>query len=798
MPCSNCTKTRKNCTFDWARSQQVQIRGNRKSSEKTTLASHKRLKSGHETARSPIRELGKAHVGEFQSIPFENTFNCFNTELPGVPDFPVMDAQFTPNLFMPSSNIDSASHDVSLGDPSFILPSSSSMSIPSLPDEPLDLDQTDSNSSHNPSMSGFSPDPALFITKESRKRSWQSQSSPTYTHFGPSEFSPTQRMIVRTNNGLMTANLMQLYHDVMEGALSCWLTEQNCPYLTPNKGPRLSGLSDIQSHESISVPSNIPNRIYRRVLKLDKSLDSLGIKPLTSSEDKRATKALHLAIMAFTAQWAQGSQRSQERYHGQKVFGEDLLSNGFGEEFDTALQVSFWKQAKKCLDDCAEIGSFKVAMAELLFGLTQKHNDEFHWNDNGFCRSMSSQAEESGSKRSCTAKKVQGVLDEEGYSIYVERGARRLHVLKHRSESFERRRQQPGRSSMAGEYLGDDSHGEEKATMKLIFWLAVMFDTLSAAITERPLTVSDEDSKEREIRRVTMDENESASSISNERWNDRYIIKKNQNLAPLRLPCAEEDISRELIDAAPVKVLLFRKITRIQSLSSRGASQCKIEDSIQDGLAVYRHWNMTYGPLFQDCLQCHDSLPSKIQSWYVCLLGHWLLAVMLIADCIKLMDEQDLSVPARAKERGEATLTDHLRRTSMRAVSDLARASTPREDGIGRLANFHMAVNDGALLTEPWTMVLIRSFAMAGTLFLDDAINANNPSLCTNRSQLEPLSRCEDCVKALWYLGRKSSLSRQVAIILGDGLDTQRTKILDLEGLAACDSLACLNSLESL
>ncbi|OHW96125.1 hypothetical protein CSPAE12_05276 [Colletotrichum incanum] len=489
--------------------------------------------------------------------------------------------------------------------------------------------------------------------------------------------------------------------------------------------------------------------------------------------------------MAFTAQWAQGSQRSQERYKEQNIFGEDLLSNGFGEDFDTVLQVSFWNQARDCLDDCANIGSFKVAMAELLFGLTQKYTDKSDWEDNAFGQFMSNQVGESGSKESCTAKKVERVLDEEGYSMYVERAARRLHVLKHRSESFERRREKPGRGSLMGKDFGDDAHGEEKTTMKLIFWLAVMFDTLSAAITDRPLTVSDEDSTERETRRAAMDEDKTASLISNERWNDRYIIKQNRNLAPLRLPCPEEDISRELIDAAPVKVLLFRKITRIQSLSCRGASQSKMEDAIRDGLAVYRHWNMTYGPLFQDCLQCHDSLPSKIQSWYVCLLGHWLLAVMMIADCIKLMDEQALSVPARAKERAEAALADHLRRTSMRAVSDLARASTPRDDEIGTLANFHRAVNEGALLTEPWTMVLIRSFAMAGILFLDDAIKEGNPSF------LEILSRCEDCVKALWYLGRKSSLSRQVAIILGDGLNVERTKIFDLEGgRPSYDSLA--------
>ncbi|EFQ34603.1 C6 zinc finger domain-containing protein [Colletotrichum graminicola M1.001] len=599
-------------------------------------------------------------------------------------------------------------------------------------------------------------------------------------------------MIARTNNGFMTDNLMRLYHDVMEGALSCWLTEQNCPYLPLAKAAKPPSLTDTPSHAFTSAPTNLPNRIFKRVVKLDKSLGSLGIKPLSSLEDKKATKALHLAIMAFTAQWAQGSQRSQERYQQGKMFGEDLISSDFGEEFDTTLQVSFWHQARRCLDDCAGIGSFKVALAELIFGLTQKHTKEPEWDEYELDQSMPGQSEEMGGEGSFTASRVQRVLDEDGYSIYLERAARRLHVLKYQCESFERKQKKSKEKQQAGE----DENTEEKATMKMVYWMAIMFDTLSAAIAERPPTVSDEDSKENGMQLAVAGTHEYFSSISDdERWNDRNIIKRDPNLAPLRLPCSEEAISKELIDAAPVKVLLFRKITRMQSLSSRGANQSAVEDAIQEGLAVYRYWDVTYLPIFQDCLQNHNTLPPKIQSWYVPLLGHWLLAVMIMADCIKLLDEQHQSSPLRAEERAETGAIDHLRRTGMWAVSDLARASTPRDDDIGRLTSYHPAVNEGALLTEPWTMVLIRSFATAGKSFLDDAAEAGNAGLSEYSSRLEMLGRCEDCVKALWYLGRKSSISRQVAGILRAGLDAERSKVFNLEGGAAVyDPLATFSS----
>ncbi|EQB50772.1 hypothetical protein CGLO_09763 [Colletotrichum gloeosporioides Cg-14] len=300
-----------------------------------------------------------------------------------------------------------------------------------------------------------------------------------------------------------------------------------------------------------------------------------------------------------------------------------------------------------------------------------------------------------------------------------------------------------------------------------------MFDTLSAAMTERPVTVSDEESKENDETKDEVEAGQQRRGSSTSDWNDRFIIKRHQKLAPLRWPCPEQAVSRELRDAAPVKVLLFRKITRLQTLSSRGAKEETVESAIQDALSVYRHWNMTYGPLFQDCVQYHDSLPSTVQSWYVCLLGHWLLAVMILADTISLMDEQSMSMPPRARQRAETNMIDNLRRSSTRMVSDLAKASTPREDDLGKLPEYHHAAKEGALLTEPWTMVLMRSFTMAGLSLLDEATTREpQDEIAVEDSQ----RRCEDCVKALWYLGRKSSLSLKVAAILGDGLERSRLR----------------------
>lgn len=759
-PCSNCRKTKKSCTFDWARSQQLQIRERKQSfaSETHPTPSRKRVKSAHEHAAISSEGIFGWDVG------YDDSFQCFATDNmslsndPGslMPPQSVFEPIHNAEIFTLSPTNDTASNESFSDDLSLIWPASESTSVQSCISDALpELDDfnTTNSSSHVPQPTAYQAEAAArAAVRKSRKRPGQRRNG---QNLGMSEFSPTQRMINRTNNGLLTDNLMGLYHDVLEGALSCWLTEQNCPYLALSSSPEDSGASE--------TSLGFPNRIYRRVVRLDWSLGVLGIKPLAPSEDRKAARALHVSIMAFTAQWAQGSRRSRARYSSP---GDDLALSGLEEEFDEALQVSFWNQARRALDDCAEVNSFRVAFAELIFGLTQKHVPEAE--DFGFDSGVD--VDVGG-----FSEQIRRAFDKD-YNLYLERAARRLHVLKRRSECHDKR-VTPTQSDNPDQQRDIKAKAsEEKRTMELIFWLAVMFDTLSAAITERPVTVSDEESQEHSTTCMAKKRGELVKEDMGSRWNDRVIIRRHQKLAPLRWPCPEDSISRELRDAAPVKVLLFRKITRLQTLSSRSASGPAIEDAVQDALSVYRHWNMTYGPLFQDCIQHHSSLPSTVQSWYVCLLGHWLLAVMILADCVDLVDRQGLGMEGQAQGRAEADLRSSLRETSSRMVADLARVSVPQEGDLGSFSDFHPAINEGAVLTEPWTMVLIRSFAMGGTLLLHEATRSEKGGRPTGVTE-DLLSRCEDCVKALWYLGRKSSLSKQVAGILAGGLQKERMRM---------------------
>lgn len=571
-----------------------------------------------------------------------------------------------------------------------------------------------------------------------------------------------------TNGNMIGETMMRIYHDVMEGALSCWLTEQTCPYnsLPANLANRQQQFWGTFEDMQREWGSNWSNRIYRRVIKLDRMSHLLGLKRLSPVDENKVSSALNAAVMAFTAQWAQASQRSRARWppvvdlNGEHIFRPPDLD--VGEEFDRTLQKSFWNQARKSLDDCSEIDSFRVVFAEIIFGLTQKYGE--------------SSEEEQGKDRD-TSEVVEDILREDNQQIWLERATRRLHVLRRRVELYDRQL----RNKKDGEESCYDA--ECRKTIDLIFWLVVMFDTISAAMTERPLTVADEDSSNLALTHPSQ-HNFMAGPVGDtaKRWN--LILAKDQQtkLSSLRWPCSDQDIAQELTDAAPVKVLLYRKVTRLQTLIARDAEDpATIEEAVADSLMVYAHWQAIYAALFSDCVEHHVLLSPRIQSWYVCLFGHWLLATLLLVDLIEMVDQRGLGIAAEARRRAEAGQAVDIRRSSVRLISELARASTPRHDEYGELNNFHHAVSEGALLTEPWTMILIRTFSRAAIMLLEDGepagVQVNGNEEEGERGYFE---RCMDCVKALWYLGRKSDMAREVAIVLSAAL--QRTRLRAASG----------------
>ena len=429
--------------------------------------------------------------------------------------------------------------------------------------------------------------------------------------------------------------------------------------------------------------SPIPNwnRVYYCVFRLDRLAASIRGRQLTFSEDQAVSTALNMSIYAFASQWAQPSQRTIAKYpfHSDSATSKSQLSHVSNNkdipdaiEFDRTLQVTAWHEARKALQSAGEIESFRVALAQIVFALTQKPAGS----ENGKKESISKTSLNGGASSEVIEpdqeldatigvadqdliecedllSKLDLVMDADGPPVHLEKGLRLIYSLRSRMTLFVGKSgtrfglAPPGkerRSSICG--LGS----EAAATVDLLFWLGVMLDTLSAAMHKRPLVVSDEDSgvilsgrKQSPNLRNHGDETLTGDTIRCHC--DDYFLVRQQNKAqdvPTRWPCSFDEAAVVLCDAAPIKISLFRRVTRIQTLLARSLYGEKIERSLRAALDVYDYWNVWYAPFIRDCIQNNDNLPPHIQSWYVCLTGHWHLATLLLADLIDIVDRSHL------------------------------------------------------------------------------------------------------------------------------------------------------------
>jgi hypothetical protein len=313
---------------------------------------------------------------------------------------------------------------------------------------------------------------------------------------------------------------------------------------------------------------------------------------------------------------------------------------------------------------------------------------------------------------------------------------------------------------------------EHRGTLNLLHWLGVMFDTLSAAMYQRPLVVSDEDSQFALAPTSMLDSedhvNFEVQTISQNEthqrdvWGEFFLRGSGEHLGSghtqRRWPCSYEQAASVLSEATPVKVLLYRRITQLQTLIYRGASRDRLEEVIRNTMLVYQHWNCTYQNFMLDCVANHEMLPPRIQSWYVILDGHWHLAAMLLADVVESIDDGRLGSDVEREARQATGFVATLRIDNALAVGALACSSLQgQEPTLHRY--FHDSLNEVAFLVEPWTVVLVHSFAKGAYICLDSLDLFGNHTLSTDCFR----QNCELCICALQYLGRKSDMAFLVA-----------------------------------
>ncbi|KAF2004231.1 hypothetical protein P154DRAFT_572267 [Amniculicola lignicola CBS 123094] len=839
-PCSNCSKsskskTKKECTFDWLRAQRMSQAAPQSKSEATAK---RRRKSG------PLIVPSKACKGEpqegkadlkLQSPKLLSNKTTSNTSCSPPPDQSSWYDLLQSGCFeeMPSIN-------ASL--PAFTSSRERNEEVDANMDCDLrsqyqtqvveDVDEYRSNhdSGHGTSIDAYSQEdesirlPASKLPADetrsktrdapldlARKRRRQSSSS-----MSPASVMVTSSLVLpngilsSTNNSLLAEGLLKLYHDSFENALSCWLTETTCPY---------------SKSVDVSLPDDMGpdwNRTYHRVFRLDQVASGIRGRKLTFIENKTVEKAVNLSILAFALQWVQESEQCASKYPFRSgetanlgIFTADHVLNGSKtySGLDRSLVKTVWYEARLALQEAAGIESFRLALAQIVFSLAERPMDHGEDSTGERAGRLISGSESSTSlANSASGEQILGAnisddaeveecgemlsrleiaIESDGPPVHLEQGLRLLHSLRSRlalSGTVSRSARANGvlnKTQFANIQSQLDS--SDQATMDLLFWLGVMFDTMSSAILKRPLVVSEEDSDiySNAVTNMTNPEGPRSQLIEVEKpaegadglWDSYLFTRQHTRLqsTPVRWPCSFTQASSLLCDAAPVKVLLFRKVTRIQTLLSRNASAAKLQKAINTSIEVMDHWKKVYAPFVRDCVGDRGDLPPRIRSWCLCVAGHWHLAVLLLADLVEIVGALGKGTQAFCSK----SLVAQLREEGCRMLSDVARSACPRDDASAETPEtFHFPTEQGTLLKQPWTAVLIRAFAKAGVILLESDSSLTS-DLAPTTCREDTFRRADDCVRALWYLGRRSNMALAAAKILGDALKHRKKRVVE-------------------
>lgn len=603
---------------------------------------------------------------------------------------------------------------------------------------------------------------------DSKRRRYTQNAMEVATRPSMSPFNIDQQMMKMHTRSMFSESLIRVYHDVLEHNLSCWVTEATCPYS--------GALTRQDGRQTAEWGQTWTNRILDRTMKLDAATKASGMVTLSRSQEQAASRAIQMAIMAFATQWAQGSNRKTERYSPKSPSEsgsertDDAPSVDFADSLDRMAQQHFWNEAEKALNEVANVESYAVVCAEIILGFTQKpwmpdetepSHDDAHNDRKTDAFDMDSLMTE-----------ISNCIEKDGPPLYLERAARKAHALKFRVNSAAKgiaKRQGLTKRAARGQVLSKD----DEKTAGLLYWLAVMADTISSSMNERPVTVNDEDSQHDLV---------SEEDREGGRWNVELFIKDNLENPQMRLtwPCSHEEAAEGVTVAGPVKILMYRHVAWLQGMLRRGQSGKRVEDVVYSGLRLWKYWNQTHGMFFRQLVEDSDNVPIRVRGWFFCISAHWHLAVLLLIELIEVVDEDDQGTAEGKQMRASRRTLGRMREVSLRELSDLGRMSLPPSEtnrpplsmlgDSGMQPEIHHAISEATILSEPWTIILIRAFSRVAAMLMKEVNDARNFGTVPVFNESEGLRRAEDCIKTLFYLGRKSDMARRVADKLSDAM----------------------------
>jgi Fungal Zn(2)-Cys(6) binuclear cluster domain len=804
VACSACQKTNKVCTFQWIQGlSRNELPETLKKRFKPTPADTIKQKMSLAHVDDEVYSMANPTTKTWSSNPSDyagmSVTDSLSSSSSGLPWPPVLGVDMANNPALYQTYLNSTL----LHNPYQFLPPSTFHSPPmNIQDSRFgqNVDISNTQALHPAFPEGSSSDEFEThrqIAVYSSSQYWRGQSVQTSTDVskklpdaGNQLNQKNDEMADATTKKVITIGMVDIFKDIFEGTIFHWVNTTTVPYKIHK--PDLDHGNWDKGFKSLATGGLIP-----RLARLDLRYQCLRDEPISLYDKRLAKQALKLAVMAFSSQWGWQSETSAAK--------PGSIS------FARLLHRSLWYEARQALDKAAHIDSFHVILAKMtMFLIIEPRDDDDDDDIEGgggdetthaafsppeeaedqeqVSRSKPSQLESHGKTAVAQAR-------QHSSPIFAEPSAETIAGTRHLLDAFEdlidwKQRILDNTAISTDNFtivivpnpIGNNCITEEDVEdFFMIFWLAVEFDTIISPLIDKPLSITDEDCVPRlsghKLPALTGRPEFTAGAEAGIKaaWNLINVSSSNVPFMPEHQTTAVE--RNYVQDAVPYNVLLWRRLSVLRTLMSKNTTPDYVEEVIDSCLQVINHWKTEFAGDVLFCVVNHSVLPFDIQIRYVFLCMTWSLGCLLVACCIEDLDAAFKSEKSRQLGRASTSLISELKKESCFAVSEMSKASC--ETVSVRSGTHEFVAGHGALLGEPWPVVLDLALTKSCETFLDWIARSNQPNpestlylwVRANTQEEDLAMRAKYCIDGLNQLGWKSKTSTISAVKLQSELD---------------------------
>lgn len=513
------------------------------------------------------------------------------------------------------------------------------------------------------------------------------------------------------------------------------------------------------------------NTLYDSVQRLDGKASALIVRRTSPGHCHRAIRALRLTVMAFASQ-SNCIKRAVSRDDRTQAYGEVFVS---ANDFQTLLFQTLWHEARRSLEWFVEEDCLQSILAKIIFCLT--HSPYYYL-----------RYEDSVSRRDPLAYDSPDIMALR--KTHFDKALQSLSLWK---KELQHLFQDPERLQRSRVDIDDD----DITSFCLFVKFAIICDETSAVLWNRDLLIAEEEGD------VAWPQNGFSKSLQtlstgftnpspNPSVQSGQVTPQNQNHTspprqPLKLPWNNLITADIFLKANFLKASLWRKLGQIRRFARRSPTLTgNPETYIQETLQLFHEWGTCCASFIENCMASITTSSFDLQALFFGHVMHWHLGALLFATEVELLDATGRSDSVRSSIRRSTGLTRELRKDSVYAISDLARAANRLAiEGVSRQ---HVDTRRGdyykhPLLVGPPSAVSHIVFSETCEILMEwrnqllFKLGGHRPgsSRCQDEEYLADIvGRLGHCINTLDLLGAKSDVSKGYAHDLRTRLDIDR------------------------